>query len=102
MLELSRNRHEPHQHIVTEPLDGLLIEIKSHPQDWFLHVLQRTCHRDAITSRVYLSPESEADEVLTVNVDVVLQKGVGDANKKVLGRLNYLELEALLTLLWDR
>ena len=40
--------------------------------------------------------------MFTVNVDVVLQKGVSNANKQVLGRLNYLKLEALLSFFWDR
>lgn len=39
--------------------------------------------------------------MFTINVDVVLQIGVGDANEQVLGRLNYLKFEALLSFLWD-
>lgn len=40
--------------------------------------------------------------MFTIDIDVVLQIGVGDANEQVLRRLNYLKFEALLSLLRNR
>lgn len=39
--------------------------------------------------------------MFTVDVDVVLQEGVGHAKEKMLRGLNYLKLEALLSFFWN-
>lgn len=79
--------------LITEPSDGLLVEVNGHADSWVILVSHPSHQWHAFSTCVYRAPEGESDEVFTVDVGFLTQKCVANSNKEVRRRLDHAKLE---------
>ena len=101
MLELLREGHNSNLIIIRKPSNEASLAIHAHPNDWLIFEPELPSQVNSVSPGVDIPPESKPNKMLTVDIGVILNKGIADPNKHVIRNCVDLYLEVGLALLGE-
>ena len=102
MLKLLRKSDNPNLTVIRKPSYFALLPINTHSNDRFILKPQFSRDIRSLSSRIDISPQTNSNKMLTINIRVILNKSITKTNNRMLWNSLYLYLEIYLPLFWHR